>query len=675
MIELIRQRIGDKRIMRIHSLVSKMMLGIAIPVSGIFLVAGLFITNYVTRSTNTLTADKLEGTSDAMIAETEIFITENLHTVNMMAQSNEFIALFSKVVKGVELNSSYPQLTDLSKTMRNIQNMDSDSIISSFIADIDTEQLFDSNGNTPPPGWNLADAKWYQDVMLTGGTIITEPYVDTMTKELVSSAAAPVYQGQDIIGIVGIDISLNYLNNLSAGSDSMIITQNGLIVQHKNHDYIGKNISEIQLSGEVAKRIAGNTYGAISFESEGKPYIGLLKPIQNTGWFVLSGIAEDTYYKTSSDVRNLICLVFGGGVLILIAVIYLISKNIVSPIRRLEHIANKIADGELNLEVEVDSSDEIGRVAAALKNTVERLGSYISYIDEISEVLDRIAVGDIRFRLKHEYTGEFLKIKDSLTRISDTLSNTISHIRNAAGQVESSSVQISAGAQSLSYGSMDQESGIKRLSVSLNEVSKRIKDNVDNTSLAREVVMQSVNEVKSGTELMQKMVTAMNKISDSSVEIGKIIKTIDDIAFQTNILALNAAVEAARAGTAGKGFAVVADEVRNLASKSAEAAKSTSTLIEHSKKVVEDGTQVASQTAGSFKHIEDTTLRSIEIIEKVACDTEEEAQVISDITENISEISDAVQSASATAKESADTAQELSDQAHVLTTLVEKFTV
>lgn len=661
--------------MKKNSLVSKMMLGIAIPVSFIFLAAGLFITDYVTGCTITLAADELEGSTDAIAAEVGMFITKNLQTVNMMAQSNEFITLFSSVTGDVELKPWYPPMEEVGKTMKNIQNMDSDIIISSFIADLDTSQLIDSNDNTPPEGWNMAEAQWYQEVMKTKGTIISQPYVDTMTKELVSSAAAPVYHGSDMVGIVGIDIRLKKLKDVSSGNDYMIITQNGLIVQHYKQDMIGKNISEIQLSNEMVNRIASKTYGFVSYESQGQRYQGLLKPIQDTGWLVLSGIWEKSYYKPSTDVRNLIFFVFSGGILILLVIIYAISNNIAKPIKHLEQIANKIADGELELEVDVTSTDEIGCVASALKKTVERLGSYISYIDEISEVLDQIAVGNIKFQLHREYTGEFSKIKRSLLNISETLANTISHIRNAAGQVENSSVHISSGAQSLSHGSTGQELSIERLSDSLNDVSDRIRENVAYASMAREIVMQSVHEVESGTQHMQDMVMAMNKISNSSIEIGKIIKTIDDIAFQTNILALNAAVEAARAGMAGKGFAVVADEVRNLASKSAEAAKSTSLLIENSKKVVKDGTQVANNTAESFKNIEQTTQKSIDVIEKAAAAAEEEAEVIGQITENIKQISDAVQAASATAKESAVTAQELSAQAHELTNLVEKFTV
>jgi methyl-accepting chemotaxis protein len=361
------------------------------------------------------------------------------------------------------------------------------------------------------------------------------------------------------------------------------------------------------------------------------------------------------------------------ALLIICVLLILISKSIVNPLVKLKNAANQIADGNLDVSIQAKSADEVGQVSTALSRTVTRLKQYIEYIDEVSATLDQIAVGNLVFELHCDYVGEFSKIKASLENIKTTLVHTFSEISISANQVASGSDQVSGASQSLAQGATEQASSIEQLSASITEIANQVKQNASNAATASNLSATASTEVQHGNELMHQMTTAMTDISTSSSQIGAIIKTIDDIAFQTNILALNAAVEAARAGSAGKGFAVVADEVRNLASKSAEAAKNTTILIEASIQSVQHGTKIADDTAQSLNSITTVVRQTSDLIQEISKACSEQATSINQVTLGVDQISAVVQTNSATSEETAASSEELNGQAHNLTALVQQF--
>ncbi len=357
----------------------------------------------------------------------------------------------------------------------------------------------------------------------------------------------------------------------------------------------------------------------------------------------------------------------------IVLVSMVIIRMIVNPVHELDVVSRKIADGDLNSEITYKSKDELGVLSQNFNKTVMRLKDYVNYINEISSVLDQVANGDLVIKLTYDYAGDFAKIKKALEHISDSLNDTMTHINEASEQVASGSDQVASGAQALSQGATEQASSVQELAATINEISTNVNKNAEHAKNASDQASATATELELGKQQMASMMEAMTQIDRCSSEISKIIKTIEDIAFQTNILALNAAVEAARAGAAGKGFAVVADEVRNLAGKSADASKNTASLIEATLKAVRDGTTIADETAASFDKIIEMSEQSASIVHEISKASQEQASAVAQVTVGIDQISSVVQTNSATAEESAAASQELSGQAQVLKGLVSKF--
>lgn len=339
------------------------------------------------------------------------------------------------------------------------------------------------------------------------------------------------------------------------------------------------------------------------------------------------------------------------------------AARINKPLRHLRHIADKFAQGDLSTEIDYESENEIGDLAKSFKTMTDNIKEYIN---GISYVLTKISEGDFTASTTIEYKGDFIKIKEAVVKTKANLNAIFAEISDSADRVTNGSEQVASGSQALAQGATEQASSIQELSASIAEISEQVKNNATNATNASRASTVAAQKVNEGTQEMKELLAAIVEISETSNQIGNIIKTIDDIAFQTNILALNAAVEAARAGAAGKGFAVVADEVRNLASKSAEAAKNTTILIESSMNAVEKGTKLADSTAKTLDEITESAKEATSLVNQIATASNEQATSINQVNLGVEQISAVVQTNSATAEQSAAASEELSGQAENL---------
>lgn len=1061
------------------SLLKKILMFIGIPVAVAFCAAAVITLNTVNKSVTDLSTKDLADSSKAASFELSQYFNKYIEVAKQMATNSELEALFMKTQPGMPL-TSVEGFAQIKQTLDNVQKTDSDGIVVSWIADIDSSQLIQSDGYITGADYRIEERPWYQELVERQDVFLTEPFVDAVSGNIIISVVAPVYQSgtTNLIGAACIDVSIDkvyaMLQNYKFGETGFLIlaTGDGKIFYHPNDSYNNKDVAETDMSDNLKSAILDKTVGNLEFTSEGQRCHGYVSAIGDTGWAVATGMPNQEFQSTYNNVRTTVFFIFAIALLIIIALIVIISRRIVSPLKRLAVSADRLAVGDVEVDVSgitaskdevgllaesfdkmianikeqaeaakriaegdlsavfepksdkdiltislisvintlrglIKEAEELGKAAAEgkldargnaeqfqggyrdiierfnvaldtvisplklsaeymeriskgdipekitdryhgdideikdsintcidavnaliqdagvlskaavegnlsvradasrhggdfakivegvnqtldsvigplnvaaeyinkigkgeippvitdiyygdfneiknsinacidglgalvegsdilqkmshndyseqvagnysgiyaeisrsinavsdrVRNIVEIVnniavgsltdldemkavgkrsekdtivpafitmiesismlveetrmlsasavegkldirgdiskfngeyasiikginatldaviepvtealtvlkemehgnlrtrmdGNYqgdhaeiknalnatitnlLNYVSEISSVLAEIGKGNLDQKITADYRGDFVEIKDSLNDIIISLSQVMGNISEAADQVASGSKQVSDGSQSLSQGSTEQASSIEELTASIAEIASQIKQNAVNANKANELATGVRDKAVKGNNQMQEMLHSMVEINESSANISKIIKVIDDIAFQTNILALNAAVEAARAGQHGKGFAVVAEEVRNLAARSADAAKETTALIEGSINKVHSGTGIANETASALNEIVAGVEEAATLVGSIAEASNTQASGIAQVNVGIEQVSLVVQNNSATAEESAAASEELSGQAELLKEMVGHF--
>lgn len=387
--------------------------------------------------------------------------------------------------------------------------------------------------------------------------------------------------------------------------------------------------------------------------------------------------AKELNASTGDQVKHAILTLFVLScvcvVLVLIALasmIFYVFKFVVDPIILVSEKTKPLHEGKLDIGLDYRSRNEVGALAATLSEALEQIRAYV---EDIDRVMEEFSTGNFNVKTGMPYIGDFSAIESSIDIFTTKLTEVMTKINTAEGRVSSNAEQLSSGSQALAQGATQQASAVEELYATLDDLSKSAAQNVESANQAQMNAQQTGEQVTVSSQQIQNMVKAMTDITNSSQEIGKIIATIENIAFQTNILALNAAVEAARAGEAGKGFAVVSSEVRRLSEQSDQAAKATRELIENSIEATARGSRIVDEVSQTLQNTLELVMESNNSISEIAQAVEGEAQSIAQVTEGISQISQVVQTNSASSEESAAVSAELFQQVNLLREQTRKF--
>ena len=554
-----------------------------------------------------------------------------------------------------------------------------------FYTDTDGDGKLEAVTPTDLAAYEPSDTEhvgWFYTPLANKKATWMEPYFNANISKTIISYVVPFYlKNGDNYGVTGVDFDFAYLDDLLKknqkyeGDSSFLINAEGKILYHAQYQN-GENFQEIE-DGKYAdafKEMQDKDHGFVH-EGSGKSSILMGFTTLENGWKIVTVPSYHEIYGSleSFKLTFTVFSVFFAAFMLVLAV--LVGNRIAHPIVKLSKSVERMSQGALDEKITVKDQTEIGALAHSLESLGEQLKNYKLYIGEISQVLNQMSEGELSISLQHEYNGEFACIKAALNALSGKLTDLIGNIQTSSERVSEFAGNVANSAQSLSQGSIEQAGSIEQLSERIRAISDHVEKSAENTKLANAEAHSTQGEVEKADQQMQKMQKAMEEISDKSGEISKIIKTIDDIAFQTNILALNAAIEAARAGSYGKGFAVVADEVGNLAQKSADAAKDTTTLIEETVRAVEEGAKLAEHTAVSLQHVVKGSGQVNDLVNEIAKATEEQAKAVSDVREGINSISDVVQRNTATAEESGAASEELNREAKALEKQVAEFKI
>ena len=517
-------------------------------------------------------------------------------------------------------------------------------------------------------------------------TVYTSPYYDDTLGMTVISLSRPILIKDSVKGVILVDFTIDKFGSvdLTTAKEQFpslyydIATGDGTIIYSgKQGEDEEDNITDAFSNEKQKQELLAHISDSTSFIMNGKDTLG--KNLYHYGapvttevgnWVVINTItSKDVNHSVMTTMYTLLILSIIAIIVIIMAVIFVLKKML-DPIQQLVYAANAISEGNLDISVEVTSNDEIGMLAEAFDKTASYLKRMIG---EISYLLSQMADNKLNVDLEEEYLGDFSAIETSFKLIIENLNQTLTHISASAEQFSMGSSNVSLGAQELSQGITEQTDAVEELAEMMKRFSQQLQKTVSIAEQTNIDVKQVGLDLTQSNKQMHEMIDAMSKINTSSREIEKIIKTIDDIAFQTNILALNASVEAARAGASGKGFSVVAEEVRNLANKSAVAAKQTAVLIESSIKAVNNGTAIADETAASLLRVVEGTEKITEKINTISDASHVQAESVEHMKEEISQITTVIRTNSAVAEESAATSEELSSQAQMLKDTISVF--
>lgn len=537
--------------------------------------------------------------------------------------------------------------------------------------------MISGDGWIPDADYDPTQNEYYTQAK-TSELYISSPYVDASTGNFVITISVPIHIGGTFYGIVGRDLDIGEIQGIldtyttSDGSYLYLIDATGYILSHQNPSLQTSDTQMVTISDvgiHALEESCDNLTLTKDYDGNTKYFYAQREP--SSQWIV--GLV----YPQSLIHQALIQQLFGNFIVFILAIVLglfalsVVMRRKFAPIAQITESAQNLKQGNFDFQLHVDSKDELGILSSSFQDT----GKYLrSMIEEISYILQQISQGNLQIHPCQEYRGEFVTVEQAIHKIISQMNDIISKIESACQQVSIGAKQTAEYAQTISENSIKQSSQVDSISQEMNLIQQTVEETTQRTVHTSTVTQELSDKLQDSKLCMMDMMKEMENINHSSEQIQQIIKTIEDIAFQTNILALNAAIEAARAGEAGKGFAVVADEVRELAMKSSLAAQNTASLISSSIETIGRGNKAATQTEHALLDAVSSAATVAENATQISRLAQEQNKELDNITHTISEFSQAIQLNASTAEENAATSQEMMQQSLMLQELLTRFT-
>ena len=639
-------------------------------------VMGVMLTSIVNDANKT----EIQLHSEVASWEVSDFFQPYLGMVENMAMNPQAQQVLLDTIEGKNIKRQKDYATT-ERYLYNLAKGDDNPVDAAWLVDLDSSSLMMSSGYTSNGGFDASQYEWYACIE-TNDTVYSEPYISFTSEVPVISLACPVYSDDEepvLLGIAGVDVKLDKVaevmlhHTIGKTGFSILISGTGVVAYAPTQEIILQNMSEMDVNPEAVEAVLSQTPQSMKIKFGSSNEYGHFAKVGTTGYMVLSVMPLGEFYQSTILCLVLLCLLMGVACVVIFFGIRKTSQKITKPVEELKDIAQKLADGNLDVELSVTANNEIGELAYYIGKTVDRLKEYIVYIDEVAAVLTNVADGDLRIELKNEYVGEFAKLKDALLDISRGLTEVISGIKESSGQVLNGSNELANVSQALAEGATMQTMAVETLLTTTNKIADEVEENRIKAEESAEETTRVTGKMEENQEMMNQMAMAMDKIQTTSQEVVGIIQAIEQIADQTNLLALNASIEAARAGEAGRGFAVVADEIGKLADESSKAANNTRALIQVSLNEIARGTEMAGEVKSSLQDAVVAFEKVREMIAQTADMAVEQAEDMKQVRKGVEEINQGISENSAIAEEASATSQELETQAANLNDLIGNF--